>query len=55
LIGESNEIVASFELDDLDKRMQILDSPETAEAMDFDGIKRKTVKVFVLDKEVDPR
>ena len=26
-------------------------SPETAEAMAFDGVKRETVKVFVLDKE----
>ncbi len=28
-----------------------MDSPETAEAMALDGVKRETVKVFVLDKE----
>jgi hypothetical protein len=31
--------------------MKIIDSPSTAEAMAFDGVKRETVKVFVLDKE----
>jgi len=30
--------------------MATLDSPATAEAMAFDGVKRETVKVFVLDK-----
>jgi hypothetical protein len=32
--------------------MKILDSPATAEAMAFDGVKRETVKVFVLNKEL---
>ena len=50
-----NQVVALFEPDDLDKYMQVLDSPATAEAMDVDGIKRETVKVFVLDKEFAPR
>ena len=30
------------------------DSPETAEAMANDGVKRDTVKVFVLDRRFDP-
>jgi hypothetical protein len=30
-----------------------LDSPATAEAMAFDGVKRDTFKIFVLDKEFD--
>lgn len=50
-----NQVVALFEPDDLDTYMQVLDSPATAEAMDFDGIKRETVKVFVLDGEFDPQ
>jgi hypothetical protein len=37
--------------DDLEKFMEILDSPATAEAMEFDGVKRETVQVFILDKE----
>ena len=35
----------------MDTFMKVLDSPATAEAMAFDGVKRETVKVFVLDKE----
>lgn len=37
--------------DDLEKFMEILDSPVTAEAMEFDGVKRETVQVFILDQE----
>ena len=54
-VTEQNELVALFEPDDLNKYMEILDSPATQEAMDFDGIKRETVKIFVLDKEFDPQ
>lgn len=54
-VTELNEVVALFEPDDLDKYMQILDSPATAEAMDFDGIKRDTVKIFELDRKFDPK
>lgn len=46
-----NEIVLYAEPDDLDKYMEVLESTETAEAMAADGVKRDTVKVFVLDKE----
>ena len=54
-VTELNQVVVLFEPDDLEKYMQGLDSPATAEAMDFDGIKRETVKTFVLDNEFDPR
>jgi hypothetical protein len=46
-----NEVVLYSEPDDLDKYMEVLESTETAEAMAADGVKRDTVKVFVLDKE----
>ncbi len=49
--NEGNEIAVCFDASDLDTFLQGMDSPETAEAMAFDGIKRETVKVFVLDKE----
>jgi len=49
-----NQVLVLFEPDDLDTYMQILDSPATAEAMTTDGVKRETVKAFVLDKEFDP-
>ncbi len=48
---EGNEVAVCVEPDDLKTFMDILDSPATAEAMEFDGVKRDTVKVFVLDKE----
>ncbi len=50
-----NEIVGLFEPDELDKYMEVMDSRATEEAMEFDGVKRDTVKIFVLDKEFDPR
>ena len=53
-IGEDNTVAACFELRDLDFFMKTLESPETAEAMAFDGVKRETVKLFVVDKEFVP-
>ena len=46
-----NEVAVSAEVADVDAFLQSLQSPETAEAMGNDGIKKDTVKVFVLDKE----
>lgn len=49
-----NEVAVHFEVDNLDKYLEMLDSsPATAETMASDGVKRETVKVFVLDKEFD--
>lgn len=48
-----NEVTCLFRPDDIDTYMRILDSSETAEAMDFDGIKRDTVKAIVLDETFD--
>ena len=46
-----NEVAILWEADDPDKFLEQLASPETAEAMATDGVKRETVKTFVLDKE----
>ena len=51
-IIEGNHVAVCLEPDDLDTCMKILGSPATVEAMTFDGVKRETVKVFVLDKEL---
>ncbi len=48
---EGNQVAICVEPDDLDAFMKGMDSPATAEAMASDGVKRETVKVFVLDKE----
>ena len=46
-----NQAAVCFEPDDLALFMKAMASSATAEAMAFDGVKRETVKVFVLDKE----
>ncbi len=50
-ITEENELTLYVEPDDVDKFFEIMESPATEEAMAYDGVKRETVKVFVLDKE----
>lgn len=47
-----NEVAICMEPRDLDAFKKSMDSTATAEAMAFDGVKRETVKMFVLDKEV---
>lgn len=42
-----------WEVTNLDRYLELMDSPETAEAMAQDGVKRETVKVYVLDKELN--
>ena len=48
---EANPVAVCAEPNGLHTFMKILDSPATAEAMAFDGVKRETVKVFAPDKE----
>ncbi len=50
-ISEDNELTLYAEPDDVDKYFEVLESPATEEAMAYDGVKRETVKVSVLDKE----
>ena len=54
-VSAQNEVVICFEPDDVNKFLEILDTRATEEAMAFDGVKRDTVKVLVLDKQFDPR
>ena len=49
-----HKVVTCFEPEDLDTFFEILNSPATAEAMAFDGIKRENVDFHVLDREFDP-
>ena len=51
-INEGNAIAVCFEPADLKKALEAINSPATVEAMTADGVKRDTVKVFVLDKEL---
>ncbi|MCZ6671828.1 MAG: hypothetical protein O7C75_02705 [Verrucomicrobia bacterium] len=52
-VNEGNQIVVSFEVSDVDTFFKELESPDTAEAMENDGVKRETVKFFVLDKKME--
>jgi hypothetical protein len=47
---EGNEVALCMDVDDLDGYFAMLERPEIAEAMAEDGVRRDTVKVFVLDK-----
>jgi hypothetical protein len=49
-----NEVALVFECDDLEKCLALMNSEATEEAMKFDGVKRDTVKQFVLDKKFQP-
>ncbi len=51
-IIEGNQVACCFKPEGLDTYLEILNSPETAAAMEYDGVRRETVKVFVLDKEL---
>ena len=48
---DDNEVAILWEVANQDRFLELLDAPETAEAMAQDGIIRETVKVYVLDKE----
>jgi hypothetical protein len=49
---EGNRVVVCGETSDLDAYMKVFNSPATAAAMAVDGVRRATVKMFVLDKQV---
>ena len=53
LIGtnENNEVAVLQEVDDPGTAIEDLNTPEYIKAMEADGVKRDTVKIFVLDKE----
>ena len=50
--SEKNQVAICIEPDNLDKYLEGMDSQETADAMAHDGVKRETVKIYVLDKEL---
>ena len=51
---DDNHVAVLCHVSDPDAFFEALDSPATAEAMGNDGVKRETVKVFVLDGRFDP-
>ena len=51
-MAEDNYVVACMDIDDVEKALSALGSPETAAAMEGDGLLRDTVRVFVLEKQL---
>jgi hypothetical protein len=47
---ETNEICISVVPDDLEKYLELVQSPEIAKAMDKNEVKRETAKLYILDK-----
>lgn len=53
MIDDSNRIAVYTEPDSLEQFMTVLESQATADAMEFGGIDRDSVNVFVLDNEFE--
>jgi hypothetical protein len=55
-LGSTDEdyVACVFHADDLDAFFEVLGSPESAEAMEGDGVDRESVKVFVIDRRFYP-
>lgn len=53
-INEGDEVAVCFAPADLARFMSQLDSPENVAAMEHDGVKRDTVKVYVMDRTFQP-
>jgi hypothetical protein len=45
-----NEVALCIEPADAQAFLKTINEPQTVEAMEVDGVKRETVKVYVLDK-----
>ena len=50
-VSDDDHVVMCTDVDDVDAYMSFIGAESTREAMKGDGVKRKTVKVFVLDKQ----
>jgi len=50
-VNENNEVAVLEEVADVNAIMSTLSSTENVQAMEADGVKTDSVKVFVLDKE----
>lgn len=50
--AQGNEVATFWEVSDADAFLQNLGSQETIDAMAADGVKRETVKTFVVDRTV---
>ena len=49
---ETNEICILGEPDNLEKYLEVIQTPEMVEAMEKNGVLRDTVKLYILDKQI---
>jgi hypothetical protein len=52
-VDDDNRFAIYTEVTDLKTFQEVLDSQATVDAMINDGVKRETVQVYVLDKELE--
>ena len=52
-VTEANEVAIFMKVKKVSTFLEQMAAPATAEAMAGDGVKRETVRIFVLDKEVE--
>ncbi|MEM8954611.1 MAG: hypothetical protein AAGD22_10710 [Verrucomicrobiota bacterium] len=50
---EGNEVAILFDVESVEAYLTGFESDETADAMKHDGIKKDTVKLFILDGELE--
>jgi len=50
---DDNEVAILWEISNLETFLAQLDAPEIAEAMAQDGVNHDSVKVYILDKEIN--
>lgn len=53
-ISDGNAVALCFEPTDVSRFLTNTDSPENVAAMEHDGVKRDTVRVYVMKKEFRP-
>lgn len=46
---KGNEVAVLASPEDFDAFMALFEAPDTTQAMEFDGVKRETVKVYIVD------
>lgn len=51
-VNDAGHVVTCTDVDDVSAYMQFLNSQSTRDAMKNDGVKRETVEVVVLDKQL---
>lgn len=52
-VNDNNYFAILFEAEDLEKYQDILESDATADALASDGVVFDSIKVFLLDRELD--